>query len=137
MLRVQFLAILNLPSNALIEIGHKWKVWIYCFPFEQMCWNITEGKFLFVYNFPFEIQGCEEQIIEIGRFKYVLQNGVWMMSPNIDRFIHLDKKLSEGLNTSEGFSLIMKVMSIVKMSLKLNKIKFIIFSENTHTIQVA
>ena len=60
-----------------------------------------------------------------------------MMSPNIDRFIHLDKKLSEGLNTSEGFSLIMKVMSIVKMSLKLNKIKFIIFSENTHTIQVA
>ena len=60
-----------------------------------------------------------------------------MMSPNIDRFIHLDKKLSEGLNTSEGFTLIMKVMSFVKMSLKLNKIKFIIFSENTHTIQVA
>ena len=60
-----------------------------------------------------------------------------MMSPNIDRFIHLDKKLSEGLNKSEGFSLILKVMSFVKMSLKLNKIKFIIFSENTHTIQVA
>ena len=32
-----------------------------------------------------------------------------MMSPNIDRFIHLDKDLSESLNKSEGFSLIIKV----------------------------